>query len=361
MLNTRLQNKYENLLKLKKTSLGYPPNNNIHYHDLAPFLDMCLNNCGDPFAKESNYQLNTHDLECEVIDYFAKLYQQPKNYWGYVSSGGTEGNILGVHLGLAHYPNGIVYYNQASHYSVRKAITLTRAKGVEVAAQEKGEMDYAALTQALKQHAHLPAIIVANIGTVMTGAIDDIFAIKTCLAEAGIQDYYLHCDGALHGAILPFQDSPKKFTLADIDSLTVSGYKLIGAPFPCGIFLCQQQALKNFHEHVEYIYNSDPTLTGSRNGFTVLVFWKKFFHDNNLPEIVASNIEKADYAIKKFKAAGIQAWRHDHSHIVVFPKPNQAIVKKWALATQGDIAHIITGAHVDKKMLDDFIAEVAAQ
>ena len=184
----KLVSKYEALLNLQKNFFGYPCNRVFNHQDLIPFLEFPLNNVGDPFGY-SNFQLNTHDFECEVLAYMANLYGASDNYWGYVSSGGTEGNILGTHLGRLHYPEAVVYYSQHSHYSVFKAAELTRALHEEIPVQDNGEIDYLALKSSLLKNKHLPAIIIANIGTTMTGAIDNIFTIKSCLKFWNLMEF----------------------------------------------------------------------------------------------------------------------------------------------------------------------------
>lgn len=355
--SVNLDKKHQQLAYLCRRLLGYPCNARFNYKNLAPFFDYPLNNVGDPFS-ECNYQVNTHEFEREVIAYVAKLYGQLSDYWGYVSLGGTEGNILGVHLGRLHYPNGYVYYSQHSHYSITKAINLTRSHAIEIAVQDNGEINYSTLTAALVKNKEAPAIIVANIGTTMTGAIDDLAAIKSCLKEANIQEYHIHCDAALHGMILPFRNSPKMFTLSDIDSLTISGHKLIGSPLPCGIFLCKASTIKSFSEHIDYIHTADLTLSGSRSGLTPLILWQKFFKNNDLNILAQAVIEKADYAVHALQKLNIDAWRNEDSPIVVFPKPSKKIIKKWQLAQQNNIAHIVTLSHVSERLIDTFVKDL---
>lgn len=58
-----------------------------------------MNNAGDPFLG-SSFSLNSMKFEVSVLDWFAKLWEIEKNeYWGYVTSGGTEGNLHGILVG----------------------------------------------------------------------------------------------------------------------------------------------------------------------------------------------------------------------------------------------------------------------
>jgi len=44
-------------------------------------------------------------FEVSVLDWFAKLWEIEKDeYWGYVTTGGTEGNLHGILAGLVFLP-----------------------------------------------------------------------------------------------------------------------------------------------------------------------------------------------------------------------------------------------------------------
>jgi len=59
-----------------------------------------LNNAGDPFLG-SSFSLNSTSFELCLLDWFANLWEIEKNkYWGYVTTGGTEGNLHGILVGL---------------------------------------------------------------------------------------------------------------------------------------------------------------------------------------------------------------------------------------------------------------------
>ena len=70
---------------------GYPVNQDFDYSELYPLLAFCANNVGDPFA-HSLFQSNTHETEREVVRAIADLVRLPSDEaWGYVTTGGTEG------------------------------------------------------------------------------------------------------------------------------------------------------------------------------------------------------------------------------------------------------------------------------
>jgi len=100
--------------------LGYPVAKDFDYQELAEFLKYPMNNLGDPFVT-STYGVGSRELEKEVVQFFANLFRAPEdNWWGYVTNGGSEGNLYGLYLARELHPKGMVYYSEATHYSVQK-------------------------------------------------------------------------------------------------------------------------------------------------------------------------------------------------------------------------------------------------
>ncbi len=60
------------------------------------------------------------------------------------------------------------------------------------------------------------------------------------LRESGYTEdrFYIHCDGALFGMMMPFlKDAPMVTFKKPIGSVSVSGHKFVGAPVPCGVVI----------------------------------------------------------------------------------------------------------------------------
>ena len=78
---------------------GYQVNLDFDYSDLANLLHFHINNVGDPFVG-GTFLLNSKAFERWVLDWFASLWEIEKNeYWGYITTGGTEGNLYGILVG----------------------------------------------------------------------------------------------------------------------------------------------------------------------------------------------------------------------------------------------------------------------
>lgn len=369
-LSIESQNKldafWSHCVKNQYFNLGYPESADFDYTNLERFMRFSINNCGD-WGEYCNYLLNSFEFEKEVMEYFANLFKIPfAESWGYITNGGTESNMFGCYLGREIFPEGTLYYSKDTHYSVAKIVKLLRIKSSVVESLPNGEVDYDDLLNKIARDNEKHPIIFANVGTTVRGAIDDIALIQQRLKAAGFkrEDYYLHADAALSGMILPFVDDPQAYSFADgIDSIGVSGHKMIGSPIPCGIVVAKKKNVDRISVEIDYISAHDKTISGSRNGHTPLMMWeavRSHSHESWVRRIERC-LNLAEYAVERFQKAGINAWRNRNSITVVFPCPSEAVWKKHCLATSGDIAHlIVTAHHLDSSQIDRLIDDVIA-
>ena len=244
-IHDRLNEFEEIISQEKKMFLGYPCNAAFDYSELYKFLSYPLNNIGDPYLA-SNYHLNTHEFELEVLEIFEELTQANKGEtWGYVTNGGTEGNHYGLFLARELHPDGIVYYSQ-KHIIPSARFCAACASPASWCAPKRQHNRLRRSKENLRLNRTKPPIICANIGTTMKGAVDDIKAIQAIFEELAISKKYLHADCALSGMILPFlKESPAWNFSHGVDSLSISGHKMIGSPLPCGIVLAKQSYVKS--------------------------------------------------------------------------------------------------------------------
>ena len=345
---------------LSPFSAGYPVNQDFDYSALYPLLAFAANNVGDPFG-HSRYQSNTHETEREVVRAIAELVRlPPEEAWGYVTAGGTEGNMYGIYVGRELLREPVAYFSQDTHYSVLKILHVLNIRNIMIRSQDNGELDYDDLRDSIRINRDAPALIVANIGTTMKGAVDDLDRIREILAELALPRSYIHADAALSGMILPFVDDPQPFGFdSGVDSIAISGHKLIGSPLPCGVVVTRREYTAQIGRAIEYVGALDTTLLGSRNAFTPLIIWyalTRHGHDG-FRRIVEQMLDTAEYAVERFNAAGIPAWRARNSATVVFPRPSPYVLFQWQLAPLGEIAHLITMPHVTREMIDQVVAD----
>ena len=172
-MNSFLETRIQDALR---SYLGYPCNLSYDYSELFGTFRYCLNNVGDIWST-GIYKAHTKDVEKDVLKYFAELWGiDPENTWGYTTSGSTEANMEGVYVGRTLFPDAVLYASQDCHYSIVKIARLLRVEFCEVDSDENGEMNYKSFEQCLSRFPGRPAIIVANLGTTMKGAIDDKFS-----------------------------------------------------------------------------------------------------------------------------------------------------------------------------------------
>lgn len=344
-------------------SLGYPAAMDFDYHALYPFLDYSLNNIGDPFTA-TTYKLNTYSFEREVVEFYARHTRAPEDaWWGYVTNGGTEGNLYGLYLAREIYPQGIVYHSQDTHYSVSKNLHFLGMKNIMIRSQKNGEIDYDDLRETLKIRRDAPPIIFANIGTTMTEARDDLGKIREILEQLAISNYYIHSDAALSGGYLPFLERDDHWDFTDgAHSISISGHKFIGSPIPCGIVLALKNNVERIARSVSYIGSRDTTVTGSRNGFSPLILWQaiKQLGADGLAERAERAQAIAAYAVTRLQQAGVQAWRNNKAVTVVFPQPAAKIRERWQLATANGISHVVCMPHIRREQIDALAADIEA-
>lgn len=359
----RLDDLHAHLVDEYSHFLGYPVHGEFDYSPLFRFLHLPVNNVGDPFVP-SNYHLNTHEIECELVQEFARLTEAPADeFWGYVTSGGTEGNMYGLFLAREVLPEGIVYFSEDTHYSVAKALRALHLRNIMIASRPDGTMDLADLRETIRIHRDTPPILFLNIGTTMKGAVDDLSGIRTILKELAIHQHYIHADAALSGMILPFVEAPQPWNFAHgADSISISGHKMIGCPFPCGVALARRKNVERIARSVEYVGTLDTTLSGSRNGLAPLMLWYAFrtLGLDGMRARVRACLATADYALEQLQAIGWEAWRHPNSVTVVLRRPAEAITNRWQLAVEREWAHLITMPHVTPAKIDRLIADLSA-
>lgn len=359
----RLDDLHERLREFSSRNVGYPTNQAFDYSELFRFLEFSINNVGDPFGG-SNYRLNTMEFEREVMADFARFTRAPADeWWGYVTSGGTEGNMYGLYVARELFPDGICYFSEDTHYSVAKVLRLQHTRNIMIKSQADGQMDYADLRETLRIHRDVPPIIFANIGTTMKGAVDDLTQIRAIMEDLAIGNAYIHADAALSGMILPFVDAPQPWNFADgADSISISGHKMLGSPVPCGVVLARKAHVERIARSIEYIGALDTTIAGSRSAFSPLLLWHRLrtLGDAGLRSVVQTCLANAEYAVQQLAAHGIEAWRNPNSITVVFPKPPPSIMEKWIIAPRKGIGHMIVMPHVTTAIIDAFVTDFAA-
>jgi histidine decarboxylase len=357
-----LSARLRHLQSTEQHKLGFPGWSTPLPAELIPFFDFELNNYGDPYI-DPVFGWHTKDLERELVEALADLFAAPPgDRWGYVTTGGSEGNVYGLWLGRTLYPEGVIYHSDAAHGSVAKNAEVIDRRAVVVGTDDRGEMDYDALRRALSANRDHAAIIVATIGTTMTEAVDDVVQIRRAVNDSGVPGCYIHADAALSGVPLAVLTDGPAFGLHTVDSLSFSGHKFLGAAIPCGVVITRASHRQRVRQTISYTGSPDPTLGSSRSGHTALVLWHRMrtLGVSGLRQMAEYTRDMASYAERELQALGWDAWRaQPHASTVVLKSPPQQVLDRWPLATVNGISHIICTPGVTRERLDHFLADLA--
>ena len=191
--------------KAARYMFGYP----AYFNPISPLTQYLLlmhyaspfsNNCGD-IEERGNYAMDTKDMERRIVGLYAEKFGMGKNFWGYVTSGGSESNSCGITLAFAKNPNGILYYSASAHYSVEKYAD--RYPHIEIPTIGNDVMDLSRLFERIEKNYRVKgaaANLVLTHGTTKYGVCDNVDAIVDFLREKNIP-HYIHVDAALFGGI----------------------------------------------------------------------------------------------------------------------------------------------------------------
>jgi len=362
-INETLAKYMKKLQERTSHHMGYPYNLDFDYGALDGLNKFSINNLGDPFI-ESNYGVHSREFEVGVLNWFARLWEiEEEEYWGYITNCGTEGNLHGILVGRENFPDGILYASRETHYSVFKAARMYRMDAIKVDTLETGEINYEELKAQLAANSSRPAIINVNIGTTVKGAVDDLDRVLDILKETGYTEdrFYIHCDGALFGMMMPFiKQAPMVTFRKPIGSVSVSGHKFVGAPVPCGIVITRMRYIMALSSNVEYLNSRDATIMGSRNGHAPIYLWYTLTRKGY--EGIRKDVEKCMRNAQLLKCmlerCNIRTMLNELSNTVVFERPQEeAFVRKWQLACEGDIAHVVVMPNITIDKLEEFVQD----
>lgn len=305
-----------------------------------------------------------------------------------------------------HVREPVLLFSQESHYSIAKCAALLQLETPESLGNRlypglcplgggwpthlpttggtpgPGTLDLdslATIAAFFAQRDH-PAILVLNAGTTFKGAFDDAAGAQQILSRAYASAqggswrawpegdegdrrdwYWIHVDGALGAAYLPFLrmavrhgDLPSTdagstlpsfdFHLPQVKSLVVSTHKWIGAPWPGGVYLTRNSHRLAPPPFPQYVGAPDTTLAGSRNGHSAVVLWDYLARNSYADQIrdAVGALHLAQYAERRLREIqegrddGLDLWvgRSPWSLSVWFRRPSPAVVKRAGLATQ---------------------------
>lgn len=161
---------------------------------------------------------------------------------------------------------------------------------------------------------------------------------------------------------IPFvRRSPMVTFKKPIGSVSVSGHKFVGAPVPCGVVMTRLRYIKGVSSDVEYLNSRDATIMGSRNGHAPIFLWYTLTLKGyeGMRKDVELCLRNAHLLLEMLEAAGVSCMLNDLSSTVVFERPREEeFVRKWQLACEGDIAHVVVMPNITVEKLQKFMGEL---
>ena len=209
--------------------------------------------------------------------------------------------------------------------------------------------------------------------------------------------FWFHIDGALGGAQLRFLEMAINqglvndmfpdgfpvfdFRIPEVKSIAMSLHKWFGCPTPSSVFMMRKIDQVKPLSKPMYVGGLDSTLSGSRDGHSVLLMWdllsKKSYDDFKV--MAVGGVEMVAFSMMKLQELQnelpVDLWlsHTPGSLFVYFRQPNQEIVRRYCLGskplkvkTDGGsfedriYSHICLMPHVTKNLVLQFIKELQA-
>jgi len=328
--------------------LGFPGTNPepLSTRVYSEYLRHHSNNIGMHTNKEGGRESEagfpgTQEAECQVIAMAADLMNGVADQIdGYISSGGTEANIVGCWIGRNCYQGTgtgtAIIGSFLTHYSITKAADIL---GIGTKPREDGGLHTLGtdtygrvLIDQLEKKVLLLAgrgvsniIVVGNAGTTMLGSIDDIPKMDRVIGKLKETfpkvNIHFHVDAAMGGFIAPFIPSAPSvgFSNRHVDSITIDVHKMGLAPYGSGIILARRGLFERIKSIAPYVPGNDCTLCGSRAGAMALSCWAamKKIGKNGYADNAKKLMSLVRYAQNGFKILGIETFSSDINIIAV--------------------------------------------
>lgn len=248
-----------------------------------------------------------HHIEEQVLSWSKNLLGFPANSSGLLTSGTSLATLIalavarqragGVKIkteGLQGYRSALVgYCSTQGHNSLIKAFQLL-GLGSSALRMIKVREDFTLDPQALIQQitndraaGYTPFCVIATVGTVNTGALDDVRQIAQICQTEGL---WLHVDAAFGSALALLEERCSALAgVEDADSIAFDFHKWFQVPYAVGVVLIRDAALHQatFSERKEYLASYALGLGGGEpwrcdfgpelsRGFLALKVWFSF-------------------------------------------------------------------------------------
>ena len=203
------------------------------------------------------------EVERLTIDWIGQLLGFDSGAGGIFLSGGSMANLAGIATARqakadSSGRNLRIYASSETHYSITKAATLLGIGPQNVCSipvDEKFKIRLDELERAIAADVaagHCPFCVVANAGTVNTGAVDSLGEIRAIANRHGL---WMHVDGS-YGAFAILAPSARQLLagIEQADSVALDPHKWLYVPVDVGciIYRDPEQARRTFAHEADY-------------------------------------------------------------------------------------------------------------
>ena len=246
-------------------------------------------------------------FEEDLVNDLSDLYRSEEPA-GFITSGGTESNIVALYIARKLYgnkKNKTVLAPITAHRSIDKGCEILGLKLIKIGITS----DYKVSIQDLEENIrkHKPVAVVITAGTTDFGTIDPIKEVDELACK---YDFYLHIDAAYGGLLIPFIWSERGLERLEfqdyISSISIDFHKNGLCPIPSGLILFRNKYLeKQTYFNIPYMpAKFQKGLLGTRPGASAAACWAvwKLLGINGFKELAKRIVSLADYLYEELNS-----------------------------------------------------------
>lgn len=317
----------------------------------------------DTNALDTNIFPGVQKIEREIIEWFGELLKNPKTY-GYITTGGTEANIMALWSAKKLYPErNEIIVPESAHYSIQRASDLMNLEIIWTELDQNFRADVNSIKDKINRNT---LAVIATAGTSSLGVVDPIKEINEFC-----ENVFFHVDAAFGGFVIPFLENKRiDFSLENLDSMTIDPHKMGLSLIPAGAILFRDESyLKKFDLSPPYIPIKTHTLSGTRSGGSIASVWAtlNYLGVDGYKRIVNECMKNTEFLCSEAeKIDSVSLITKPDLNIVGLKIPNSKKVwnslkeNGWRISLNSDTKslRIVVMPHVTKDVIMRFVADL---